>query len=328
MSDRAAMLGSMTYARSILIPKGSAGTFHCVSRCVRRAYLCGEDRLTGRSFEHRRQWVEDRIHELAGIFGVAIWGYAVMSNHLHVVVQILPEAVARWSNSEIVERWMRLYPRQDLSPEVRAEVLVGNAERIKVLRERLSSLSWFMRCLVEPIARAANKEDVCKGRFWEGRFKAQSLLDDIAVLAAMAYVDLNPVRAKICDTLEASIHTSARERLTGIEQQPGAADRPLAPIAGIRGMCVLQMTQAEYLSLVDYTGRQIRADKRGTIESQPAAALARLGCRPETWTRQVLAVKSDFSRAMGAVECLIAKASEMGQRWLRGIATARWLATQ
>jgi hypothetical protein len=209
---------------------------------------------------------------------------------------------------------------------MRAEVLAGNDERIKVLRERLSNLSWFMRCLVEPIARAANKEDICKGRFWEGRFKALSLLDDNALLAAMAYVDLNPVRAKICDTLEASVHTSARHRLTEIEQESAAADRPLAPIAGIRGLCVLQMTQAEYLSLVDYTGRQIRADKRGAIEGPAPAALARLGYRPETWTRQVLAVKSDFSRAMGAVECLVEKAAEMGQRWLRGIATARWLA--
>jgi REP element-mobilizing transposase RayT len=318
----------MTYARKILIPKGSPGTFHCVSRCVRRAFLCGEDRLTGRSFEHRRQWVEDRIHELAGIFGVAIWGYAVMSNHLHVVVQILPEVVSRWSNAEIAERWMRLHPRQDQNPEMRAEVLAGNDERIKELRERLSNLSWFMRCLVEPIARVANREDICKGRFWEGRFKCQSLLDDSAVLVTMAYVDLNPVRAKICDSLEASVHTSARQRLTEIEQESAAADRPLAPIAGIRGMCVLRMTQAEYLSLVAYTGRQIRADKRGTIEGPAPAALARLGYRPETWTRQVLAVKSDFSRAMGAVECLVEKAAEMGQRWLRGIATARWLATR
>ena len=81
--------------------------------------------MTGRSFEHRRQWVEDRIHELAGIFGVAIWGYAVMSNHLHVVVQILPEEVSLWSKEEVVKRWMRLYPRQDQDPEIRAEVLAG-----------------------------------------------------------------------------------------------------------------------------------------------------------------------------------------------------------
>jgi REP element-mobilizing transposase RayT len=316
----------MTYARKILIPKGSPGTFHCVSRCVRRAFLCGEDRLTGRSFEHRRQWVEDRIHELAGIFGVSIWGYAVMSNHLHVVVQILPEEVSRWSNAEVVERWMRLYPRQDQNPEMRAEVLAGNAERIEVLRERLSNLSWFMRCLVEPIARAANREDICKGRFWEGRFKCQALLDQEAVLAAMAYVDLNPVRARICDTLEASAHTGARVRLNEIEQESAAAGRPLAPIAGIRGLSFLQMTQGEYLTLVAYTGREIGADKRGAIEGTAPAALVRLGYRAEIWTRRVLAVRSDFSRAMGAVECLIEKAAAMGQCWLRGIATARRLA--
>ena len=221
--------------------------------------------------------MEDRIFELAGIFGVAIWGYAVMSNHLHVVVQTLPEVVSRWSNDEVAARWMRLYPRQDQNPEMRAEVLAGNAERIMVLRERLSNLSWFMRCLVEPIARSANKEDICKGRFWEGRFKAQSLLDDNAVLAAMAYVDLNPVRAKTCDTLEASAHTSARQRLTEIEQESAAGGLPLAPLAGIRGLSVLRMTQVEYLSLVDYTGRQIRADKRGAIEGPAPAALARLG---------------------------------------------------
>ncbi len=141
------MIWPMTHARSILIPPGSPGTFHCVSRCVRRAFLCGEDRLTGRSFEHRRQWVEDRIHELAGIFGVAIWGYAVMSNHVHVVVQTLPEAVAGWSADEVAARWLRLFPRQDQNAEMRAEVLAGNDERIAVLRERLSDLSWFMRCL-------------------------------------------------------------------------------------------------------------------------------------------------------------------------------------
>jgi len=320
------MLVTMTYPRSILIPPGSPGTFHCVSRCVRRAFLCGEDRLTGKSFEHRRQWVEDRLLALADIFGVAIWGYAVMSNHLHVVVQTLPEAVAKWSDMEVASRWIRLFSRQDLDAGIRSEVLAGNAERIAILRERLSDLSWFMRCLSEPIARAANKEDICKGRFWEGRFRCQVLLDEAAVLAAMAYVDLNPVRAKICDTLEESHHTSARKRIGEIERHAPAATQALAPIAGVRGFGVLAMSQADYLSLVDFTGRLIRPDKRGAITGPAPAALARLGYREDQWIGHVQAVRSDFSRAMGAVESLIDKASEIGQRWLRGIATARRLA--
>jgi len=179
--------------------------------------------------------VEDRIHELSEIFAVAIWGYAVMSNHLHVVLQTLPEVVAVWSDDEIAARWMRLFPRQDVNPALQAEVLAGNPERLAVLRGRLANLSWFMRCLSEPIAWAANREDICRGRFWEGRFRCQVLLDQTAVIAAMAYVDLNPVRAEICETLEDSAHTSARLRIHEIAQDAPAAARPLAPIAGIRG---------------------------------------------------------------------------------------------
>jgi hypothetical protein len=92
------------------------------------------------------------------------------------------------------------------------------------------------------------------------------------------------------------------------------------------GFGVLRMTQAEHLFLVDYTGRQIRADKRGAIEGPAPSVLGRLGYRTDSWTRQVLAVKSDYSRAMGAVESLVEKAVEIGQRWLRGISTARRLA--
>ena len=91
----------MTYARSIFVTPGSPVTYHCVSRCVRRVWLCGEDRERGRSYEHRRQWVEDRIGELAEIFALAVWGYAVMSKHLHVVVEVIPRAVADWSADEV-----------------------------------------------------------------------------------------------------------------------------------------------------------------------------------------------------------------------------------
>jgi REP element-mobilizing transposase RayT len=316
----------MTYARRHLIPTGSPGTFHCVSRCVRRAFLCGQDKYSGQSFEHRRRWVEDRLHELADIFAVSIWGYAVMSNHLHVVVQTLPEAVARWSSDEIAARWIRLFPRQDQELEIRAEVLSGDVERIKVLRERLADLLWFMRCLSEPIAKKANREDSCKGRFWEGRFKCQVLLDEAAVLSAMAYVDLNPVRAKLCDSLDASHHTSAKRRIAAIEKKPDVAAQPLAPIAGLRGYCVMRISQSEYLALADYAGRQIRPDKRGAITGPPPAILNRLDYGSEQWTRQVMAVGPSFNRAVGRVESLVDKAKEMGQYWLRGIAVARALA--
>ncbi len=316
----------MTYPRSSLVPPGAPGLYHCVSRCVRRALLCGEDRFSGRSFEHRRQWVEDRLHALAGIFSVSLWGYSVMSNHLHVVVQLLPEVAAGWCDREVAERWVRLFPRGDLNPEIRVVVLSAHADRIALLRARLSDLSWFMRCLSEPIARRANREDACTGRFWEGRFRSQVLLDDTAVLAAMAYVDLNPVRAGMCDTLEDSSHTSAKARLQEIEREPKHAEVPLGALSGIRGLSVLRMSQSEYLGLLDFTGRQIRAGKRGAISGPIPMALRRLGRMPEQWQNQVLATGSGFHRAMGEVDSLIEKAKAMGQNWLRGIGTARRLA--
>jgi len=104
--------------------------------------------------------VEDRIHELSEIFVVAIWGYAVMSNHLHVVVQTLPEAVATWSDLEVASRWTRLFSRQDLDAGIRSEVLAGSPERIKTLRCRLSDLSWFMRCLSLAQAKVISKSDL------------------------------------------------------------------------------------------------------------------------------------------------------------------------
>jgi REP element-mobilizing transposase RayT len=315
----------MTYARSILAPSGSPGAYHCVSRCVRRAWLCGEDRESGRSYEHRRLWVEARIGELAEIFSVAVWGYAVMSNHLHVVVEVIPQAAAKWTADEIAARWSRLYSRQDVDADKRAEVLAGNVERIKELRERLCDLSWFIRCLAEPIARRANREDGCKGHFWEARFKCQTLLDETAVLSAMTYVDLNPVRAKICDSLEDSAHTSARKRLDTIEKDRRQAEQPLAPVLGLRGFGVLTIRQRDYLELVDHTGRHIHPGKRGAISGPPPAALTSIDYTTDRWQRQVLAVGSGYFRALGAVEVLIDKAREIEQTWLRGIGVARHL---
>ena len=263
---------------------------------------------------------------LAETFSVSIWSYAVMSNHLHVIVQVLPDVASQWSDHEVAERWVRLFPREDMNPELRADVLAMHAERMALLRSRLADLSWFMRCLSESIARRANKEDSCTGRFWEGRFKSQALLDDSAVLAAMAYVDLNPIRAGMCDRLDASDHTSALQRIQTIDSDPPAASRALGPVVGIKGRSVLRMSQAEYLELLDFTGRQLRASKRGVISGPPPEFLRRHRVDSDRWARQVMATGSGFSRAMGDVDSLIEKAKAMGQNWLRGIGTARRLA--
>ncbi len=160
---------------------------------------------------------------LAHVFAIDVAAYAVMSNHYHVVLRIDSTRAQAWSDEQVLQRWTQLFTgpllvRRYLSL---ARSQMGQAELEKVremagtLRARLQDLSWFMRVLNESLAHQANAEDGCTGRFWEGRFKSQALLDERAVLAAMAYVDLNPVRASIAATPEASDYTSIQERLRG-----------------------------------------------------------------------------------------------------------------
>lgn len=312
----------MTSPRSHLVDPAAPGFYHCVSRCVRRAFLCGEDALSGRSFEHRRQWVEDRLLELAGIFAVGVYAYAVMSNHLHVVVYVDPAAPRAWPPDEVARRWVRLTPPRvdgeidEAACEARAAALAGNAERIAALRARLGSLSWLMRFLNEPIARRANREDGCTGHFWEARFKCQALLDDAAVLACMAYVDLNPIRAGLAADLPGSPNTSAQRRLA--DPAPVTPSTPLAPIAGEIAPSPMPATLAEYLELIDWTGRIARPDKRGVIAPAALPVLHRLGLAADQWHGQATGIEQRYWRAVGAVDALVEKARAMGQCWLKG----------
>ena len=308
----------MGYPRSQLVVPGTSGTYHCVARCVRRAFLCGEDALTGRCFDHRKDWIEARLLELAGIFSLSVLAYAVMSNHVHVVLRVEPEHAAAWSDAEVAERWVQLFPAR-VDGEIDAEacrrkacVLSGNAERIAVLRERLADLSWFMRCLAEPVARLANAEDRGTGRFWEGRFRCQALLDDDAVLACMAYVDLNPVRAGLADTLGESDHTSIKRRM---KSPPSQQAQPLCATAGPPAAGFLPVSEADYIRLVDWAGRQLHRGKRGFIADDAPPAL---GLRIDTaaWLTKVNGVESRFCRAIGSAQALLDKAREIGQRWL------------
>ncbi|WP_157489606.1 transposase [Lysobacter sp. Root916] len=316
----------MTQARSSLIPPGQAGTFHCVQRCVRRAFLCGVDRYTGRSFEHRKVWVEQRLGLLAECFAIAIHAYAVMSNHLHLVVQLEPALAQQWTDAEVATRWIRLFPPREGTPEAherKRDALMADPSRMLAARARLGDLSWLMRCLAEPIARASNAEDDCKGRFWEGRYKAQVLCDDRAVLAAMAYVDLNPIRAGMASDLAQSHHTSAHVRLRGVSHD--AAKAMLQPVAGSSVAC-LPIRLGEYLALLEWTGTQVRPAKRGSIALSAPSVLAKFDARPDRWMARVKSIGSGYWRAVGEVQDLLEIARRLGQCWLKGVGVAAKLA--
>ena len=190
----------MGLPRSTYVNEEQEGVYHCFNRCVRRAFLCGFDSLTLRDFSHRKAWLVERLRYLAAIFAIEVCAYAVLENHYHSVLRTRPDIVAQWSDREVATRWLTLFPRHRNRegipiPPVEKEIcaLADRPERIAQLRRRLSSLSWFNGRLNEFIARAANKEDMVKGRFWESRFKCQALLDEAAIAACMVYVDLNPI---------------------------------------------------------------------------------------------------------------------------------------
>jgi REP element-mobilizing transposase RayT len=317
----------MTQARAQLVPPGSDGLYHCVQRCVRRAFLCGLDRYTGRSFEHRKDWIEQRLRLLAECFAVSVHAYAIMSNHLHLVVQLAPTSAARWSDEDVASRWVRLFPPRDDTDEavdVKCRRLLTDTERLQLIRSRLSDLSWLMRCLAEPIARRANREDACKGRFWEGRFKAQRLCDERALLAAMAYVDLNPIRADMAQSLADCTHTSVAARIAhASESQPILGNR-LGPVMGVL-QPPLPITNADYLQLLDWTGRQLAPNKRGRITGAPPACLHGIDICPQRWTTRVRGIGSGYWRAIGSAEQLVDLALCIGQRWLKGVGLAKRL---
>jgi REP element-mobilizing transposase RayT len=242
---------------------------------------------------------------LTQVFAIDLLAYAIMSNHYHVVLRINPDEAASWSRDEVVDRWKKLYSPPDHPAD--------NAP-IELWRERLMSLSWFMRAINEPLARMANREDQCKGRFWEGRFRSQALLDDTALLRCMAYVDLNPVRAGIAKTPESSSHTSVKARIEGHSHH-------LLPFRSRSNSAdtAIPMDLAEYLQLVGWTGRAFRADKRGSIAGREPAILTRLGWAQEDWIKEMQYYGKWYYRAVGSIQALTMYCEHLGQQWLKGM---------
>jgi hypothetical protein len=199
-----------------------------------------------------------------------------------------------------------------------------------------------MRCLSEPLARRANREDACSCRLWEGRFKCQRLLDEGAMLACMAYVDLNPVRASMADDLEDSLFTSVYDRVVSKRavarlQELGEVERPTyqqqqqikrEKQRECRCEWLLNLDGAEspfhgvgtdyYLRLVEWTGQNLRDAKLGYLPVELEAVLDRFGLDAKKWSKNVKGYGSLFHRIVGQVDQLLDYARRQGQGWFRG----------
>ncbi|MBL8299578.1 MAG: hypothetical protein JNN30_14670 [Rhodanobacteraceae bacterium] len=259
---------------------------------------------------------------------MAIHAYAVMSNHLHLVLEVDPLAPAHWSDEDVAQRWVRLFPPREataLAFEMKCQSVMNDPIRLGVVRQRLGSLSWLMKCLVEPIARRANVEDFCKGRFWEGRFKSQVLKDEKALLAAMAYVDLNPIRAGITDCMEDQQHTSVSERIQEANDRPQLLACGIQPRVATISPTLSDIRLRDYLALVEWTGKQLRNDHGGAIFEAAPAIVEQIEKNVSRWPVRVKAIGSRYWRVVGEAQDLVDTAKALGQRWLRGIGFARSL---
>jgi len=311
--------------------------YHCVSRCVRRAFLCGNDQLSGNSYEHRRQWIEDKLLELASIFALDVCAYAIMSNHYHVVFYVDREKAEDWSQTDVIHQWHQLFSGTLFSQRFLKGEELNKAEQrlldksVNEWRLRLMDISWFMRVLNESIARQANAEDNCTGRFWEGRFKSQALLDESALAACMAYVDLNPVRAGMAKTPETSDHTSIQKRVSKAQKaaqpnHPQQQENKLLIFAGNLEENMpkgLPFRLTDYLELVDWTGRVIREDKRGAIPENAPPILNRLNIETKHWLYLTKNFESPFKGLVGSVKKLKEACKRLGYERTPGILSCK-----
>ena len=297
--------------------------YHCVSRCTRRVFLYGVDQFSGQDYCHRRDWVENRIKLLGQVFAIDVAAFSVMSNHHHLVLRIDTEKANNWSLDEVIQQWHRIYKGNFISRRYLAEGNLPLAESLiiqknaEIWRKRLCDISWFMKALNEPIARMANAEDNCTGRFYEGRFKSQALLDEQAIVACMIYVDLNPIRAKMALTPESSDFTSIKTRIDSAKE--GSIPDTLAPFQGNKNKDKtngIPFSLKDYIELVDITGRAIREDKPGHIDNNFPSILKRLNIDTETWLFIATTFEESFGPWIGTTLQLQQVCENTEKRWI------------
>jgi REP element-mobilizing transposase RayT len=239
---------------------------------------------------------------LLDFFAVELASYAIMHNHLHTVLRSRPDLVEQLSDYEVAERWVCIFSSNMDFPNkqdhAKINLIASSPEYIHKIRERLSSLSWFHRCLNEYVARRANFEDSCTGRFWEGRFKCQKLEGANSVIAASVYVDLNPIRAGMAKDPASSDYTSIQDRIAACREDcsPVLFSQPkLLPISELSDGI---LNEYEYIELVDQAGRAV-VDGKHRISEKVSCVLDRIKIKTEHIRTVALKLGSSFGYFIG-----------------------------
>jgi len=281
---------------------------------------------------------------LAAQFGIEIGFRAELSNHIHLVLRTRPDVVDTWSDEQVVRRWLVIShlakSRNGLPKQIepgRVSIELAKPDRVQELRQRLSDPSYFMGTLCEYIARRSNREDACRGHFWEDRFKIRELSDEGAILVCGIYVDLNQIRAGEASTPETSRHTSAFDRIQSRNTPPskrtdgwmceltlderGAIDQSLVTSrtgrrASDKGL--LPISLDDYLALLDVSGRMVRDEKCGAIPKDLEPILDRLGVRVDSWSSLIKDYHEQFGHFVGKATTISQRALRTGRRWYRG----------
>ncbi len=348
--------------RALAIPKDEVGYYHIYNRCVRRGFLISQVSSELSNRDPRRDWIQLWLEQLCAAFAVEVCDFAIMQNHVHLILRNRPGLAASYDDEEVARRWWHTCParRNELgfasaprSCELSPWLL--DADHLLELRDRLSDISWFMRHFSSRIAKRANQEDGCGGRFWQGRFKATRLLDEGALIACSAYVNLNPIRAGMADSLETSRYTSVFERIVAVQRLTG--QRALTTIDAIQqaesaiesqlfvipvrigsslwdskstgakhfpsrrasDLGYSELGLIDFLALVESAGRQYRSGKVGAIPSHLAPLFQRLHISPDLWNETVTAFPRLFHTVSGRAETIEQEAARRGRRWLHGI---------
>ncbi|OYP34357.1 transposase [Rhodopirellula sp. MGV] len=339
--------------RGEVIDPTESAIVHVMSRTVRQYYFLGFDPLTGKNCDHRKEWIERLLERFAGLFGIDLLSYSILSNHYHIVFRSRPDIVSDWDDTEVAKRWLSICPtrrcqRRNCEPnEAELDTIRKCPQLLADTRERLANVSWWMRLLNQRVAQRANSESNESGKFWQERFELTRIDDEESLLACAAYVELNPIRAAMAETLEESDYTSVQNRIRSdlefleshdscddaVSSQASRRDGFLAKLeidelsdpigsqASSSGRrCsdkgFLPISRLEFYELLDWSARQLKPGKRGKTPDDAPPILVRLGFSCEEWIRLISEFDQIFSHVAARLDRIELSRGRMSGRRL------------